>query len=175
MQAAEVKAEIAEAKVEIQAAHTRMSDLLLYAPVNGTVTSLKIRNPGEVAQSGQTIAEIAPANMPLVLSAFLPTSEAGLVQPGMPVQIKFDAFPYQEYGLVSGSIITISPDAEIHEQMGAVYQVKVALEHSSVIRQQEIQLKAGQTGRAEIIVRQRRILDVLLDPIRQLRKGGISL
>ena len=176
MQAAQVEAKIAETQAEMQAARARVGDLLLYAPVNGTVTSLKIHNPGEVAQPGQTIAEIAPAGVPLVLSALLPTQEAGLVQQGMAVQIKFDAFPYQNYGLVSGTVMTISPDAEPHEQMGTVYRVKISLDRSSMTRNhQTIQLKAGQTGRAEIIVRQRRIIDILLDPIRQLQKGGINL
>lgn len=35
--------------------------------------------------------------------------------------------------------------------------------------------KAGQTGTADIIIRRRRIIDVLLDPIRQMQKGGINL
>lgn len=176
MQAAQIKAEIAETQTQIQAAHARISDLFLYAPVNGTVTSLKISNPGEVAQPGQTVAEIAPAGIPLVLSALLPTAEAGLVQPGMQVQIKLDAFPYQEYGLLSGTVTSIAPDTEIDERLGAVYRVKVSLERSSVMhRQQRIPLKAGQTGRAEIVVQQRRIIDIFLKPIRQLQKGGISL
>jgi HlyD family secretion protein len=36
-------------------------------------------------------------------------------------------------------------------------------------------LKAGQTAKAEIVVRRRTIAEMLLDPIRQLQKGGITL
>lgn len=175
IQEADMKARIAEIKAQIRAAQTRMSSLFLSAPVAGTITSLKIRNPGEVAQPGQTVAEIAPADRPLVLSALLPTREAGLVRPGMAVQLKFDAFPYQNYGLVAGRVMSISPDAEANEQLGAVYQVKISLDRSSVSQAgQKISLKAGQTAQAEIVVRKHRLMDVLLEPIRRLQ-GGITL
>ncbi|MFM7424749.1 MAG: HlyD family type I secretion periplasmic adaptor subunit [Elainella sp.] len=175
IQQADVKAQIAETKVQIQAAQTRMGNLFLYAPVAGTVTSLKIHNPGEVAQPGQTVAEIAPAARPLVLSALLPTREAGLVRPGMTAQLKFDAFPYQNYGLVAGKVLSISPDVEVNEQLGAVYQIKIRLDRSSISQKgQKISLKAGQTAQAEIVVRKHRLMDVLLEPIRRLQ-GDITL
>lgn len=41
--------------------------------------------------------------------------------------------------------------------------------------QGSIQFKAGQTASADIIIRRRRIADILLDPIRQLQKGGMNL
>ncbi len=34
---------------------------------------------------------------------------------GMPVKIKFDAYPFQDYGVIKGSIISISPDSKIEQ------------------------------------------------------------
>lgn len=176
LEATQVQAKIAETETQLRAAQTKLKQMALYAPVTGTISALKIRNIGEVAQPGQTIAEIAPAGAPLVLSAFLPSREAGLVKTGMRVQMKFDAFPYQDYGMVSGKVTSISPDAEVHEHLGAVYKVEVTLDRNAVTHnQQAISFKAGETASAEIIVRQRRIMDVLLDPFTQLQKGGITL
>jgi multidrug efflux pump subunit AcrA (membrane-fusion protein) len=60
--------------------------------------------------------------------------------------------------------------------MGAVYRVEVALDrHSVLTAKQRTELKAGQTAIAEIIVRRRTIAEMLLEPIRQLQKGGVSL
>jgi len=57
-----------------------------------------------------------------------------------------------------------------------VYQVEVALLRNYVTtNHQTIKFKAGQTATAEIITRRRRIADILLDPIRQLQKGGMDL
>jgi HlyD family secretion protein len=110
-----------------------------------------------------------------MLSAVLPNRDAGFVREGMDVQIKFDAFPYQDYGIVSGTVTSISPDTKVDEKLGAVYTVEIALESSSAIAAQRMQLKAGQTASAEIITRQRRIIDIFLDPIKKLQQGGINL
>ncbi|PSB20730.1 secretion protein HlyD [filamentous cyanobacterium CCP1] len=174
---AQIQAKITETENLLQAAQTQLSQMHIYAPVSGTVTSLNLRNTGEVAQPGQTIAEIAPDGVPLVLSAMLPNREAGFVREGMPVQVKFDAFPYQDFGVIAGRVVSISPDAKLDEQMGAVYQVEIALEQHAVGADtgESIEFRAGQTANAEIVTRQRRILDVVLEPMKKLQQSGINL
>ncbi len=171
-----VQASLAEAETLLKAAETKLNQMFIYAPFDGLVLSLDVENTGELVQSGQTVAEIAPSEAPLILSAALPSREAGLITKGMAVNIKFDAFPYQDYGVVLGTVISISPDAEVNEQLGAIYDVDIALERNHVIHEnQPVVLQAGQTASAEIVVRRQRILDLLLDPIRQLQEGGINL
>jgi hemolysin D len=36
-------------------------------------------------------------------------------------------------------------------------------------------LRPGDTATAEVIVRQRRIIDLILDPFKKLQKGGLEL
>ena len=173
---AQIEAEIVHTEMLVKSAQTQLQQLSLYAPLDGTILSLDVSNIGEVIQAGQTVAEIAPTSSELVLSATLPSEEAGLVQEDMAVNMKFDAFPYQDYGILSGHVISISPDAEIDPNLGSIYEVSVALERNYVVHnQRNIPLKAGQTATAEIVIRKRRIIDVLLDPIRQLQKSGINL
>jgi len=176
LETTQMQAKIGETKTLLGEAKAKLKQRFLYAPVDGAISSLNLRNSGEVVQVGQTIAEIAPENAPLILHAILPNREAGFAKVGMPVQVKFDAFPYQEYGMVSGKVISISPDAKPDEKLGAVYRVEVALDRNSVTaNNQTIQFKSGQTASADIVIRSRRVIDVLLDPIKQLQKGGISL
>jgi HlyD family secretion protein len=93
----------------------------------------------------------------------------------MAVQVKFDAYPYQEYGIISGKVTSVSPDAEVDEQLGGVYKTEITLERNYVIENGEkIYFKPGQTANADIIIRDRRIADLFLDPIRQLKEGGIN-
>ena len=176
LESSQIEAKIAESENLLVTAQTKLKQNFLRAPVDGIVLSLDLQNPGKVIQAGETVAEIAPNGAPLVVSAFLPDREAGFVEEGMPVQIKFDAYPYQDYGIVSGKVISISADAETHEQLGQVYRVNVELEQDHVSSNQEtIDFKAGQTATAEIVIRQRRIADILLDPVRKLQKDGIDL
>jgi hemolysin D len=173
---AQRQAKMRETETLLKAAQLKAKQMQLYAPITGTILALKVHNIGEVTQPGQTLAELAPVHAPLVLRAFLPSQEAGLVQTGMAVQVKLDAFPYQNYGVVSGQVVAIAPDAAIDKQLGSGYQVEIALDRHSVTDQRQvIPFKAGQTGNAEIVIRQRRIIDVLLDPIRQLQKSDLKI
>jgi HlyD family secretion protein len=172
----QLKAKIAETQNLLLTAKAKLKQRFLYAPVAGVVSSLNVSHAGEVVQPGQTLAEISPQDAPLVLSAILPNREAGFVKTGMPVQVKLDAYPYQDYGIVPGKVTSISPDAKPDQQLGPVYQVKVSLDRNSVTSEHgSIRFKAGQTASADIIIRRRRIADILLDPIRQFQKGGIKL
>lgn len=171
-----LKAKIAENENLLTSAKAKLNQRFLYAPVDGVVSSLNVHNMGEMVQTGQTIAEMARNGAPLVLSASLPNQQAGFVKVGMPVQVKMDAYPYQNYGIITGKVTSISPSAKPDERLGQVYQLEVALESNSIkANQQTIQFKAGQTATAEIVIRPRRIIDILLDPIKQLQKGGINL
>lgn len=176
MQKTELQAKFDQNQKLLIKAKAELKQLSLTAPVDGVVSSLNVRNIGEVVKEGQTIAEIAPNNTPLILSASLPNRDAGFVKTGMTVQIKLDAYPYQDYGIVSGKVFSISPDAKPDEKLGPVYQVEVALDRNYITANHKtIQFKAGETATADIIIRHRRIVDILLDPIRQLQKGGMSL
>ncbi len=172
VQQTQLQAKLQQSEKQLQQAQTEIKQLVLKAPVDGVVLALNVRNRGEVVQSGQTIAEVASQTAPLMLAAALPTREAGFVKVGDPVQIKFDAYPYQDYGIVTGKVTTIAPDIRVDERLGAVYRVEIALDRPS---SQTTRLKIGQTATAEIVIRRRAVVDMLLDPIRQLQKSGLSL
>jgi hemolysin D len=176
IEATRLEATIRESEVLLAQTETELSQASLVSPVDGVVSTLEIANVGEVLQPGQTVAEIAPVTAPLVLTAQLPSQEAGLADVGMPTNIKFDAFPYQDYGIVTGQVVAISPDARVDETLGSAYRVDITLDQTHMDHEgNSIPLRAGQTASAEIVVRQRRILDLILDPIRRLQRGNISL
>mgnify|MGYP000182070607 CR=1 FL=1 len=171
----QIKAKITETKNLLNSAQEKLKQRSLYAPIDGVVSSLNVRNPGEVMQPGQTIAEIAPEDAPLVLLAKLPNREAGFIKTGMAVKVKLDAYPYQDYGIVEGKVASISPDTKLDERLGIVYRVEVVLSRNHInANRQILQLKTGATGTADIIIRRRRIVDVLLEPIAKLQKGGLN-
>jgi hemolysin D len=172
----QLQGKIADTQSLIKSAQTELQQSFLKSPTAGMILSLELQNTGEVVEPGQTVAEIAPQDSPLVLSAVIPSQEAGFITEGMPVKVKFDAYPYQDYGVVSGEVSSISANAKTDEKLGTFYQIEVALKRDYITQNDaKIQLKLGQTAQADIIIRQRRIADVIFDPIKQLQKGGMSL
>ncbi|EAZ91259.1 HlyD family efflux transporter periplasmic adaptor subunit [Crocosphaera chwakensis] len=172
----QLQGKITENKNLLIAAQSKLQYKYLKAPISGTILSLDLKNTGEVVEAGKTVAEIAPHNVPLVVSAVLPDEEAGFVDIGMPAQVKLDAYPYQDYGVITGQVTDISADAESDEKLGEIYRVEIELERDHILKNQEmISFKPGQTVTADIIIRRRRIIDVVLDPIKKMQKDGIKL
>ncbi len=176
LEISQTETKIAETKNKLAAANSLLEKRSLRSPVAGTVLAFNVVNIGKVVQSGETVAEIAPQGAPLVLSAVLPDREAGFVEKGMAAQVKFDAYSYQDYGVIPGKVISVSPDTKTDEKLGAVYRVKIELERNYVTNDlKKILFKPGQTATADIVIKQQRIIDVLLDPIKKLEQDGIDL
>jgi HlyD family secretion protein len=174
-----LKSDIAQTQSQITSLKFQLQQRIVRSPINGTIFELPIKKPGSVVQTGQMVALIAPENAVLILKAHMSSQQSGFVKKGMPVKIKFDAFPFQEYGILKGHVTWISPDSKIQEnsqQNVETYAVDIALDHPYLQSgDKHINLKPGQTATAEVIVRQRRIIDFILDPFKKLHSNGLDL
>lgn len=155
---------IAALQRELSAAELMLQHTTVVSPVSGTITTISLRGAGEVVQPGQTIATVSPAGVPLVVEVQLPNKEIAFVERGLPVKLKFDAFPFQDYGIVQGTVIDVSPDSEVEKDAEASYKVTIA-----PTNQGNLQLRPGLLVSAEIITEQKNILSYLLSPVRKLR------
>ena len=171
--------EIAQSESKIASAQYELKQRLLKAPVRGTVFDLPVKKSGEVLQPGDPVAEIAPEGSPLVVMAQMGTAESGSLTTGMPVKLKFDAYPFQDYGIITGKLTSISPTSRITKtEQGEVanYNLEIELERDCLPKADQcIPLRPGDTVTAEVIVRQRRIIDFILDPFKKLQQGGFEL
>ena len=135
----------------------------------GVIYGFNIHRAFKVVKKGQTITEIAGQNAPLVLVANLSYEEVGFVNKEDKVQIKLDDDIQPDKGIISGRVISIFPDASVHEKLGVIYRVEVALDDNyATENKQIIKFKVGQTATAKII-HLRRIADIFLEPIKQLQ------
>ena len=174
-----LETEISQNKSQIKSLNLQLGQRVLRSPIEGTVFQLPIQRPGVVVQSGQAIAQIAPKNAILAFKAQMPTSESGFLRQGMPVKLKFDAYPFQDYGVIPGHLTLISPDSKILETPQGkieVFELEITLDQNYIQdRNKRIVLTPGQTASAEVIIRQRRVIDFILDPFKKLQKGGLDL
>ncbi|WP_017652217.1 HlyD family efflux transporter periplasmic adaptor subunit [Fortiea contorta] len=174
-----LQSEIGQTGSQITSLKIQLQQRIVRSPVDGTIFELPIKKPGSVVQLGQTIAQIAPKNSVLILKAQMPSQQSGFLKLGMPVKIKFDAYPFQDYGVIAGRISWISPDSKIQERnQGAVesFELEIALDQAYMqAGKNRIPLTPGQTATAEVIIRQRRVIDFIIDPFKKLQKGGLEL
>ncbi|GAB4237142.1 MAG: hypothetical protein Kow0049_22670 [Stanieria sp.] len=174
-----LNSEIAQNKSQIASMKFQLKQRVIKAPRDGVIFNLPISSKGAVVQQGEEVIKIASENSPLVLRAKMTPTESGFLKVGMPAKIKFDAYPFQDYGVQAGRVSWISPDSKIaqtEQGQQETFEIEVELEHSYLEGQnQRINLTPGQTATAEVITRQRRLIDFILDPFKKLQKGGLEL
>lgn len=161
---------IARLQSEITAAELSLQHTTITAPVGGQITTLEVRSAGAVMQPGQTVATIAPAGARLVVEAQVPNKDIAFVEKGLPAKLKFDAFPFQDYGSVEGTVIEVSPDAQFDKELGSFYKVKIAPQQTEIAAKgKRVPLRPGLTLSAEIITERKSILSLILEPFRKLK------
>lgn len=143
--------------------------LLIVAPVSGVVTDVTSTQPGDKVQANTPLGGIAPRDARPVLKIEIPENERAFLREGLAAKLKFNAFPYQRYGLIPGTLEYISPATKPGRDKQPVYEGRVALGRDHYeIADIKYPLRFGMNASAELIVRQRRIIDLALDPFRQI-------
>lgn len=172
------KSEITQTASQIASLNFQLQQKVVRSPIDGVIFALPVNKPGAVVQPGEMIAQIAPKNTPLVLKAQMPTKDSGFLKLGSPVKIKFDAYPFQNYGIVPGTVTRISPDSKIQQASTGnteTFELEITMQQSYIeAEHKQVSLAPGQTATAEVIVRQQRVIDYMLDPFKKLQKGGLG-
>jgi hemolysin D len=179
-QMSDLKSEIKQTQNQLRSLQFQWKQRVISVPVEGTIFQLPIQNAGAVVQTGQNVAQIAPKGAPLVLRAQMSSDQSGFLRVGLPVKVKFDAYPFQDYGIVQGYIRWISPDSRKVEPspqtQQEVFDVEIQLEKNQIqAGGKAVPLTAGQTATAEVIIRQRHLIDFMLDPFRKLQNSGMNM
>jgi hemolysin D len=100
----EVREQLNKAKL-----HRQMVELR--SEVDAIVQSVARVSVGSVMQTGQHFITLVPADAPLEIETNIFGRDNGFVHVGDPVAIKFDTFPYSQYGLAEGKVRVVSPDS----------------------------------------------------------------
>lgn len=79
----------------------------LTAPVSGTVAAVLIRQ-GQSVRASEPVMTMMPDNARLQVELYATSQNAGFIQPGQRVALRFAAFPYQKFGVQYGTIREIS-------------------------------------------------------------------
>nr|AVH79544.1 putative secretion protein HlyD [Synechocystis sp. PCC 9413] len=179
VQIVSLKTEINQTQAEIKSLNLQLQQRTIRATIDGIVTEMTVKESQSYLQAGQLVAQIAPQNSQLILRAQMPSNESGFLKVGLPVKVKFDAYPFQDYGVVSGKVTWVSPDSKtIDSPQGRVefYELEVGLDRTYISNSNKpIKLNPGQTASAEVIIRQRRIIDFIIDPFKKLQRGDLKL
>ena len=132
---------------------------------------------GQFADPRRLQLEIVPNNSVLQAELLVATRAIGFVRPGQKVKIKYEAFPYQNFGTYTGQIINVSQTIVTSADASGpialkepAYRVTASLERPDIDAYgKKIPLQADMLLSADIILEQRSLVRWFLDPLLSLR------
>jgi membrane fusion protein len=158
------------------------SSHIIKAPRAGVVNNLQAR-AGQQAQANNNIPLLTlfPHDSKLTAHLLIPVRSVGFIEAGQFLAIRYDAFPYQKFGIYEGRISHVSKTlllpsellnspAQVNEP---VYRVTATLNSANVqAYDKDFSLKPGMTLSADISLGDRSLIQWLFEPIYSL-KGRI--
>lgn len=159
------------------------SDSQVRSPIKGIVASI-LAEEGHSVSNGQPLLIIVPENDKAFVELFAPSRSIGFMKVGQKVRLRFDAFPYEKFGVQSGAITSISKSAVAPEMIAnrslvngakveGLYRVKVELNKPSItVYGREEHFVSGMTVTADVELDTRKIYEWILEPLYSI-KGKI--
>ncbi|HEV2300626.1 MAG TPA: HlyD family type I secretion periplasmic adaptor subunit [Stellaceae bacterium] len=182
---AETRAERDTAAAELEKARLRHRLSVLRAPADGTVLWVADRPAGSVVRPAEPLVRLVPREAPLVAIVRVETRDVARLQPGDRVTLKFEALPWQQFGLVRGTLKALAPDSESDsnpsetaQEMSEAgmrntareslihYRARVALTKAEFRNLPAgFALRPGMRVLAEIKIGRRSVLEYILNPL----------
>ena len=138
---------------------------LLKSPINGTITFINFQNKNQNVSIGEAVFTIVPKHTSKLIGyAEIPLSGSGKVKTGQKVNVKFDDFPYTEFGMVRAEVDAISL-----VQSNEFYVAKLKFPDSLRTNYNRIlHFKQNMKGNADIITEDLPLAARIINPLKSL-------
>lgn len=168
--------ELSQFRQDWSANELRRSEVIV-APMSGIATASAI-DAGQVVTAGIPLASIVPQGSRMLARLYAPSNAVGFIAPGDPVRLRYEAFPYQRFGLAHGRVKSIS-QAPLQPQdsiinttpapAGAHYEIIVELEQQTIlVNGRQRRLPAGMLLEADVLSETRRLYQWMFVPFQEL-------
>jgi membrane fusion protein len=160
-----------------QTAEKESSQRIVVRATQDGVISAVLAEPGQSVSPATALASLVPANSRLQAHLFAPSSAVGFLRAQQAVMLRFDAFPYQKFGLQTGHVLQVARSplqaaelASLPLQGGAanepLYRITVALDRQDVAAYGEAQaLSPGMQLEGDVQLDRRRLIEWIFEPV----------
>ncbi len=176
----EVRQRIATLKEQLAQAEARRA-IVIAAPADGTVAAV-LAHSGQLVAAGTPLVSILPSGEKMEVQLLADSKAIGFIRDGVPVLLRYTAFPYQKFGQYGGRVTKVSrvtlrqgeanADAMAAQikQSQAQYRITVQPDSSNVMAYGKAeQLRAGMSVEADLLLDTRPLYQWLLEPLYSLR------
>src|SRR6185369_7161388 len=147
------------------------------ATEDGIVKDMATYAPGAVVQPGAVLLTLVPRNEPLYAEVAIHNEDVGFVVPGQEVKLKLQAYPFQKYGMLDGTVQIVGADSSANDPQKATAQGQSPQSYKAIVKLAGQELKAagevlkltpGMVVLAEINQGKRSVLEYLLSPVQKV-------
>ncbi len=144
---------------------------LIRSPIDGTITFNKFYAENQNISQGDRVFTIVPEDVGRLLGKVeLPVRGSGKVKQGHDVNVKFDNYPYMEFGMVRGKVQSVSLVPEDN-----FYMVEIIFPEGLVTNYgQNLQMQNQLMGQAEIITEDLRLIQRIFNPLKAIWKERVD-
>ncbi|WP_135230757.1 efflux RND transporter periplasmic adaptor subunit [Deinococcus fonticola] len=135
------------------------------SPIDGQVMQVSDLHVGQTLGAGQSMLAILPAGVPMVFKGTANEKDRPKLKTGAQVQIAWNGYPRQKYGVTKGKLSGVSPTSEVSSTGLVLYQVEVSLPRGNLTLK-ERPLLPGMIGEAQVLSDQRTVLQLFWDWVR---------
>jgi HlyD family secretion protein len=164
-----IEAELDNVREEARAAENVLRRASINAPVTGTVVRMYYHTPGGVIESGKSILEILPADVPLIIEAQVPRTEIDNVKQGQNATVRLTALNQRTTPVLKGKVYYVSADslavASVGDAKKEVYIARINLPSSELARVPGFSPTPGMPAEILIQTAERTFLNYLTKPI----------
>ncbi len=151
-------------------------EFVVTAAQDGIVTAA-LAELGQTVAANQPLASILPEGSRLEAEIYAPSRAIGFVKPGMPVLLRYQAYPYQKFGQFHAIVREVAstslrpdelalPGAASGANGEPVYRIRLSLAQQEVLAYgKTLPLKSGMLVDASILLEQRRLYEWVLEPL----------
>lgn len=140
-------------------------NFVLKTTVSGTVSFTRIWSENQNVSTGDLVMTVIPEKSGEIIGKIeLQFQGAGKVETDQEVKIKFDNYPYMEYGMVTGKVKSISLATSNN-----AYSVLVTLPNGLKTNYGDrIEFSQDMQGNAEIITNEESLLERIVNPVKSV-------
>ena len=143
---------------------TEATNYVVLAPIDGTIeNSIGLQN-GSFVNASQTLANISPSDNLIVECSVLP-SDIGLISKNQQVKFQFDAFNYNQWGLLEGKVFHINNITLQQDQAFFTVRCKLNSRQLKLKSGYAATIEKGMTLTARYIIIKRSLFDLLFDKV----------
>lgn len=162
-----VEAELDAVREQSREAENVLDRTTIHAPVAGTVVRMLYHTSGGVIESGKSILEILPADVPLIIETQVPRTEIDNLKIGQRATVRLTALNQRTTPVLEGEVYYISADSlpDTGDAKREVYLARVNLPVSEVSRIPGFSPTPGMPAEIMIQTAERTFFSYLAKPI----------